>query len=197
MSQLSKNDSKGGSSNPNPGPLIATPIILPRAFTIAFPLAPWPLLPIKSTLGGPHLRTLVSQFGALGNAGIPSAILLIPSARFVRELNPAFAMMLPKSSGFMFETPPFVENFVGLGHLIRSQSRTFVRIFENWIAFENVLLGSAMPPPWILFNWENIVPRLLSRILLICPNMSPKKFSIPQIGTSKTWPIMFSKLFER
>jgi hypothetical protein len=40
LSQLSKKESKGGSSNPNPGPLIETPIILPIALTMALPVAP-------------------------------------------------------------------------------------------------------------------------------------------------------------
>ena len=58
---------------------------------------------MKSTLGGPHLRTLVLQFGALGNAGIPSAILSIPSARLVIELNPALSSILPKTSKPSFD----------------------------------------------------------------------------------------------
>ena len=54
---------------------MATPIICPRAFTIALPLAPCPLLPTKSTLGGPHLRTFVLQSGLDGYALIASSIL--------------------------------------------------------------------------------------------------------------------------
>ena len=47
-----------------------------------------------------------------------------------------------------FETPPFEEYDVGSGgQLALSQSRMFVRIFANLIAFENVSLGSTIPPP--------------------------------------------------
>ena len=126
---------------------IATPITFPRALIIALPLAPVPFPPKKSTLGGPHLRTFVLQSGALGNAGIPSAISSIPSAILVRRLNPKPSIKESKLSSSDSETPFFEENTVGGEQLTLSQSRTFVRIFANLIAFENVALGSAIPPP--------------------------------------------------
>ena len=95
---------------PNPGPLIATPIILPRAFTIALPVAPCPLLPIKSTLGGPHLRTFVLQSGRDGSAGIASAISLIPSAKFASLSNPILSAMVSNVSSIDFVTP-FLEEY--------------------------------------------------------------------------------------
>ena len=110
---------------------------------------------MKSTLGGPHLRTLVLQFGADGFAGIPSAILSIPSARFVRALNPALSSIFPntsKPSPIDLLTPFFEEYEVAGGQFTESQSRTLVMIFANLIAFENVLLGSGIAPPVILFN---------------------------------------------
>ena len=73
---------------------------------------------MKSTLGGPHLRTLVLQFGALGNAGIPSAILSIPSTRLVIELNPELSSILPnisKLSPIASVIPLFDENDVDGG----------------------------------------------------------------------------------
>ena len=146
MSQLSKNESRGGSSNPNPGPLIETPIICPIAFTMALPLAPSPLLPIKSTLGGPHLRTFVLQSGLDGEASIASSILSKSGVNLL--FNPTLSIILSKLSSIDFVTPPFEEYDVGSGgQLALSQSRTFVRIFANLIAFENVSLGSAIPPP--------------------------------------------------
>ena len=169
-------------------------MMLPRAFTIAFPVAPWPLEPMKSTLGGPHLRTLVLQSGAVGDAGIDFSRTL---AKLVSLSNPILSIILSKLSSNAFETPLLALNACGSGQFKASQSRTFVKIFANLIAFENVALGSAIPPPWILFNCENKSPIVESIILLICPNMSLKKFSIPQTGTSKTWPIIFSKLLDR
>ena len=144
MSQLSKNESKGGSLNPNPGPLIATPMICPKALTTAFPDAPSPLLPIKSTLGGPHLRTLVLQSGRDGFAGIDFSR---SSAKLVSLSNPTLSIILSKVSSTDFETPFLALNDCGCGQFKASQSRTFVIIFANLIAFENVSLGSAIPPP--------------------------------------------------
>ena len=73
LSQLSKNESKGGSLNPNPtiidrntNNLSYQRMKVKVALTIALPDAPSPLLPIKSTLGETHLRTLVLQSGADG-----------------------------------------------------------------------------------------------------------------------------------
>ena len=88
-------------------PLIATPIIFPRAFTIALPVAPCPLLPIKSTLGGPHLRTFVLQFGRDGAAGIASAISLIPSAKFASLSNPILSAIVSNVSYDMAEEGVF------------------------------------------------------------------------------------------
>ena len=101
---------------------------------------------MKSTLGGPHLRTFVVQSGFEGDAGIASSIL---SNRGVNlEFNAKLSIILSKPSSIDFETPPFEENEVGSGgQLTLSQSRIFVRIFANLIAFENVSLGSAIPPP--------------------------------------------------
>ena len=96
--------------NPNPVPLIATPIIFPRAFTIALPVAPCPLLPIKSTLGGPHLRTLVLQLGRDGSAGIA---LLRSSAKLVSLSNPSLSITLSKVSSTAFETPLLALNACG------------------------------------------------------------------------------------
>ena len=170
-------------------------MIFPRAFTIALPVAPWPVPPIKSTLGGPHLRTSVWQSGFDGVAGIAS--LRLSTRGLTKDDNPTLSIILSKLSPIDLETPFFEEYVVFSGQFKESQSRTFVIMFANLIAFENVLLGSPIPPPWILFNCENMSPNPESRILLIWPNISAKKFSTPQIGTSRTWPIMFSKLFER
>ena len=145
MSQLSKKESKGGSLNPNPDPLIATPIICPTALTTAFPDTPCPPPPIKSTFGGPHLRTFVLQSGADGEASIASSI--FSRSAVVLEFNPALSIILSKFSSIPFDTPFFEENTCDSGQFTLSQSRTFVRIFANLIAFENVSLGSAIPPP--------------------------------------------------
>ena len=75
---------------------------------------------MKSTLGGPHLRTLVLQFGALGFAGIPSAILSIFSAKSVIAFNPALSSILPKTSKLSpiaLLTPFFEEYEVDGGQL--------------------------------------------------------------------------------
>ena len=175
--------------------MIATPIIFPRAFTIALPDAPWPLLPMKSTLGGPHLRMLVWQSGRDGLAGI--ALSISSKRGLIKEFNPILSVIDLNSSPIDFDTPFLVEYVVFSGQFCLSQSRTFVMIFANLIAFVNVALGRAIPPPWILFNCSNILPRLVSKILFIWPNISLMKFSTPQIGTSKTWPTIFSKLFPR
>ena len=44
-------------------------------------------------------------------------------------------------------TPLFEEKVDGSAQFKLSQSRTFVIIFANLIAFENVSLGRAIPPP--------------------------------------------------
>ena len=124
--------------NPNPGPLIDTPMIFPTAFTIALPLAPCPLLPIKSTLGGPHLRTFVLQSGRDGAAGIASAISLIPSAMFANLSNPILLPIVSNVSPIDFVTPFLEEYEVFSGQFCLSQSRTFVIMFANLIAFVNV-----------------------------------------------------------
>ena len=87
------------------------------------------------------------QSGALGNAGIPSAISSIPSAMLVSLSNPSLSIISSKLSSTDFVTPPFDENEVVSGQLTLSQSRTFVIMFANLIAFVNVSLGSAIPPP--------------------------------------------------
>ena len=100
---------------------------------------------MKSTLGGPHLRTLVSQSGFDGNAGIaPSS----PSKRGSnKELIPIFPIILSKPSPIDNPTPFFDEYVELSGQFCASHSRTFVIMFANLIAFENVLLGKAIPPP--------------------------------------------------
>ena len=177
--------------------MIATPITLPRAFTIALPDAPWPPPPIKSTLGGPHSKTFVLQSGRVGDAGIALPIFSISSAKLLSWLNPELARIPSKLSSTALATPFFAENAVGSGQFKLSQSRTFVIIFANLIPFLKASLGTANPPPLILFSCSNIEPKPLSIALSIWPNISPRKFSIPQAGTSKTWPIMFSKLLDR
>ena len=88
----------------------------------------------------------MSQSGRDGAAGIASSILSSKGVNL--EFNPTLSIILSKLSSIDFETPPFEENEVGSGgQLTLSQSRTFVRIFANLIAFENVSLGSAIPPP--------------------------------------------------
>ena len=83
--------------------------------------------------------------GAEGSAGIaPSSVDKRLSSNF---LNPIFSSIPPKSSAPDFETPFFEEKEVGSGQFNLSQSRTFVIIFANLIAFENVSLGSPIPPP--------------------------------------------------
>ena len=92
------------------------------------------------------------------------------SARFVRALNPALSSIFPntsKPSPIALLTPFFEEYEVAGGQFTESQSRTLVMIFANLIAFENVLLGNGNPPPVILFNCPNILPRFESKMLLI------------------------------
>ena len=106
--------------NPEPLPATATPIICPSALTIALPLAPWPLPPRKSTLGGPHLRTFVEQFGADGIAGTapskdgnPGNCGIAPSSAskrgLTKELTPILGIKLLKSSGIALLIPFFEE----------------------------------------------------------------------------------------
>ena len=77
------------------------------------------------------------------------------SARFVIALKPALSSILsktPKVSSIDLLTPLFEEYEVGSGQFKESQSKTFVRMFANLIAFENVLLGRGRLPPVRLFN---------------------------------------------
>ena len=61
---------------------------------------------MKSTLGGPHLRTLVLQSGRDGFAGIA---LSRSSAKLVSLSNPSLSIILSKESSIDFETPFFEE----------------------------------------------------------------------------------------
>ena len=58
------------------------------------------------------------------------------------ELTPHSSKVIADMVNDLFE-----EKEVGSGQFNLSQSRTFVMIFANLIAFENVSLGSAIPPP--------------------------------------------------
>ena len=62
-------------------------------------------------------------------------------------LNPTLSIILSKLSSTAFETPFFEEYVVFSGQFKASQSRTFVMMFANLIAFEKVSLGSPIPPP--------------------------------------------------
>ena len=86
------------------------------------------------------------QSGLDGEASIASSIVSIRGVNLL--FNPTSSSIFLKLSSIDFETPPFEEYEVGSGgQLALSQSRTFVRIFANLIAFENVSLGRAIPPP--------------------------------------------------
>ena len=65
----------------------------------------------------------------------------------IKEFNPILLIILSKLSSVAFETPFFEEYEVAGGQFRASQSRTFVIIFAYLIAFENVELGSPIPPP--------------------------------------------------
>ena len=62
-------------------------------------------------------------------------------------LKPILSSNPPKSSGPFNPTPFLEEKELGSGQFNLSQSRTFVIIFANLIAFENVSLGAPIPPP--------------------------------------------------
>ena len=101
--QLSEKVNSGGLVNPDPGPPIATPIIFPRAFTIALPVTPCPSPPIKLTVGGPQRRTFVLQSGRLGDAEI--ALSMLSNKGLISLFSDALPIILSKESSIPFCIP--------------------------------------------------------------------------------------------
>ena len=87
----------------------------------------------------------MSQSGRDGTAGIaPSRLSKRGSSK---ELIPILPIILERSSSPASERPPFVEYVVFGGQFCASHSRAFVIKLAYLRAFENVLLGKAIPPP--------------------------------------------------